>query len=139
MDPAVGDEVAGGLQEVDVGDPVADVTTAADGDDDFLAGVVGCDVATNACSRTTAGSQLIVRVEVREGDLPEGRNNCYGVAFEGGTAASASHFLAGASVGVAVCSSTMLDVELEVGEVLGSYRDRCWLVSHYVTSGVALV
>lgn len=48
VDVAVVDEGALGLEEVDVGDPVADVAAAADGHDDFLAGVVGCDVATNA-------------------------------------------------------------------------------------------
>lgn len=48
VDVAVVDEGAVCLQEVDVGDPVADIATSADGHDDFLAGVVGCDVATNA-------------------------------------------------------------------------------------------
>ena len=48
VDVAVVHEVAGSLQEVDVGDPVADVAASTNRDDNLLAGVVGCYVTANA-------------------------------------------------------------------------------------------
>lgn len=53
VDVAVVNEGALCLEEIDVGDPVADIATSADGDDDFLSGVVGCDIAANACLGAT--------------------------------------------------------------------------------------
>lgn len=53
VDAAALDEVAVGLGEDDIGDPVADVVAAADRDDDFFARVVSRYVAADASIFTT--------------------------------------------------------------------------------------
>lgn len=130
---ALRDEAAALPGENNIGDEVANVVASANGEDDVFVLVVDGDVAADASLRTTMNSVSKrargSREESTVAHVREGVNQIGAIALEIGARSLASDSGVGSRVAVAVGCSGVLNVELEVGQVLGGDAGTaCWVM-----------